>query len=98
MREIFAITIQTDGNCILLIRTPADRISEISGTQLNDDGVPLKESEITKKLLGMLANAYYAGYEEATEDGTDAVRRLLLETSKHRKPNTKITEKIDYRI
>lgn len=97
MREIFAVTIQTDGNCHLYIRTPIDRQSETCGAALNGDDFPLEEKEITKRLLHMLAEAYHAGYIEAVDDGVDAIKRLLLESNQHRKPNTKISEKYDNR-
>lgn len=97
MREIFSLTIQTDGKCFLFLRTPIDRQSEISGTMLNSEDSPLLEADITKQLLSMLAEAYHAGYTEAVDDGAEVVKRLLLESNQHRKPNIKITEKTDYR-
>lgn len=97
MREIFSLTIQSDGKCFLYLRTPIDRQSEFCGTLLNNEETPLAETEINKKLLGMLAEAYYAGYNEAVDDGVDVVKRLLLESNQHRKPNSKISEKNYYR-
>jgi hypothetical protein len=96
MREIFTLTTQADGKCFLYLSTPSDRQSQICGTQLNSDDNPLAETDVTKQLLSMLAEAYYAGYTESVDDAAEAVKRLLLESKQHRKPNNKISERTDY--
>jgi len=97
MREIFELTIQTDGKCFLSLRTPSNRKENVDGWELNNDDNPLTKSDVTKQLLHMLAEAYYAGYCEANKNAEESISRLLYESKQHRKPNAKITETNDYR-
>lgn len=97
MREVFQKTILTNGRCVLAIVTPMDREQHTSGACLLEDGDSIHESEITPRLLHMLAEAYYAGYKEATHDATEAAKRLLVDSKRYRKPKAKISLCVDYR-
>lgn len=96
-REKIVKTINIYGTCILEIVTPDDIRNNTAGHPLTIDGEPIEEKEITKNVLHMIAEAYFAGYEEATIDAGHAVSRLLLENNRKKKPLPKITETIDFR-
>jgi hypothetical protein len=97
MQELFEKTIFTTGRCTLSIKTPMDKCNNTSGVHLLADGDSMEESEITPRLLHMLAEAYYAGYREATHDATEATRKLLVDSKQHRKPKAKISSCVDHR-
>jgi len=97
MREQFSKTIFADGTCGLALRTPTDRENEEAGHYLLPDGATMPQKDVTPLLLHMLAEAYYAGYEEAVYQAGLKVQRLMYENSNPCKPAAKISSILDYR-
>lgn len=94
MREKFYKIIFADGGCVINIVTPSDMDSNTSGSCLCKEAI--SQSDITPHLLHMLAESYYAGYQEARVDAIAAIKGLIKDSKQYRKPVAKISMVTDY--
>lgn len=96
-REEIHLVIFTNGTCAPSILNHTALKEDTAGHYLVEDGENIDKSILTKEVLIMISEAYYAGYISATEDAKERIDKLLYENSSPRKPKPKISHIIDYR-